>query len=135
MRCAAIAGFLVCCGAALAQTDSPPAGNAPMPGMAPAFVNPAAQADQDAMRTMMAGMEKPYVGDADQDFVSHMMPHHQAAIDMAEIELRYGSDPKLKQLAARIIAAQQHEIAFMQAWMAKHPVRPHTPDNPHTQAK
>jgi uncharacterized protein (DUF305 family) len=40
---------------------------------------------------------------------------------MAEIELKYGSDPKLKQLAGRIIAAQQHEIAFMQAWLAKHP--------------
>jgi uncharacterized protein (DUF305 family) len=49
-----------------------------------------------------------------------MVPHHQGAIDMAEVELKYGTDPKLKQMAARIIADQQREIAFMQAWTARH---------------
>jgi uncharacterized protein (DUF305 family) len=107
--------LLVCGGAAAAQTD---------PGMtrmaAPAPANPAAQADESAMKTMMAAMAAPYTGNADQDFVSHMVPHHQGAIDMAEVELKYGSDPKLKQMAARIIADQQREIAFMQAWAARH---------------
>jgi len=84
-------------------------------------VNPATQAYKQSMDKMMSGMDAPYANDADQDFVTHMVPHHQGAIDMAEIELKYGSDPKLKQLAARIISAQQHEIAFMQAWLAKHP--------------
>jgi uncharacterized protein (DUF305 family) len=70
---------------------------------------------------MMEGMNAPYTGDPDHDFVTHMAPHHQGAIDMAEIELKYGSDAKLKQLAARIISAQQREIAFMQTWLEKHP--------------
>jgi len=76
---------------------------------------------KQAMDKMMAGMGAPYSGDTDHDFVTHMIPHHQGAIDMAETELKYGTDARLKQLAARIISAQQREIAFMQAWLDKHP--------------
>ena len=39
-----------------------------------------------------------------------MIPHHQGAIDMAMIELRYGS---LRCLAQGIIVEQLHEIAVM----------------------
>jgi uncharacterized protein (DUF305 family) len=92
-----------------------------MPGAAPA--NGATPAYKDAMTKMMGGMDAPYADNADQDFVTHMMPHHQGAIDMAEIELKYGRDPRLKQLAARIISAQQREIAMMQGWLDKHPVK------------
>jgi uncharacterized protein (DUF305 family) len=70
---------------------------------------------------MMKGMEAPpYSGDADKDFVAHMIPHHQGAVDMAKVELKYGKDPELKRLAARIIKAQDDEIRFMQSWQAKH---------------
>ncbi len=118
MRGVFVMAFLLCGGAAAAQTGMSPGSMAPMAGSAPA--NPASQADEAAMKTMMAGMGQPYTGNADQDFVSHMVPHHQGAIDMAEVELKYGNDPKLKQMAARIIADQQREIAFMQAWAARH---------------
>jgi len=70
---------------------------------------------------MMKGMSAPeYTGDADKDFVSHMIPHHQGAIEMAEVELKYGKDPELKRLAKNIINAQHDEIGFMQRWQAKH---------------
>jgi uncharacterized protein (DUF305 family) len=118
MRGGVILVMLICGGAAAAQTGLPPASMAPMGGAVPG--DAASAADEAAMKTMMAGMGKPYTGNADQDFVSHMVPHHQGAIDMAEVELKYGSDPKLKQMAARIIADQQREIAFMQAWAARH---------------
>lgn len=97
---------------------------AQMPGaMGGAFVpgTPSTAAYNEAMTKMQAAMTTPYTGDADQDFVSGMIPHHQGAIDMAEVELKYGKDAKIKQLAARIIAAQEREIAFMKAWQAKHP--------------
>jgi uncharacterized protein (DUF305 family) len=118
--------LLLCAGRALAQTDAPPGGMAPMPGMKPGAqadlpASPATQADRAAMQAMMGEMDKPYGGDADQDFVSHMLPHHQGAIDMAKVELQYGHDPRLKQLAARIVADQQREIAFMRSWQAAHP--------------
>ena len=38
-------------------------------------------------------------GISDLDFVNLMMPHHQAAIDMAKTELLYGKDPQIRRLA------------------------------------
>lgn len=73
---------------------------------------------------MMHGMSAPaYTGNADQDFVAHMIPHHEGAIDMAEVELKYGKDPDLKRLARNIIKAQRDEVAFLKGWQAKHPGR------------
>ena len=70
---------------------------------------------------MMQDMSAPaYTGDADKDFVAHMIPHHQGAIEMAQVELKYGKDPELKRLASNIVKAQHDEIAFMQRWQAKH---------------
>lgn len=62
----------------------------------------------------------PMTGDPDRDFVSMMVPHHQGAIDMAQVELRYGKDPILRRMAEDIVAAQQKEIAEMRRWQAKH---------------
>src|ERR671923_928813 len=38
-------------------------------------------------------------GDGDLDFVRLMVPHHQAAIDMAKTELMHGKDPQMRRLA------------------------------------
>src|SRR5262249_39558223 len=67
----------------------------------------------DAVARMHAAMEVPFTGDADRDFARMMIPHHQGAIDMALVELRYGKDERLKRLAQEIIVAQQQEIAVM----------------------
>jgi uncharacterized protein (DUF305 family) len=61
----------------------------------------------------------PMTGNADQDFVAMMLPHHQGAVAMAKTELQYGKDPELRELARDIVAAQDKEIAQMQAWQAK----------------
>jgi hypothetical protein len=57
-------------------------------------------------------------GDVDRDFMRMMIPHHQGAIDMALVLLKYGHDEKLKRLAQSIIVEQGQEIAYM------HPPRP-----------
>ncbi len=96
-----------------------------MPGMEKGPATSAGTADRD----MMAGMAKmnrdmtaaPATGDADRDFVAMMIPHHQGAIDMAEVELRYGKDPALHRLARDIVAAQKKEIAMMRRWQVTHP--------------
>lgn len=83
--------------------------------------SPSTAAFKEADERMMKGMSAPaYTGDADKDFVSHMIPHHQGAIEMAEAELKYGKDPELKRLAKNIINAQHDEIGFMERWQAKH---------------
>src|SRR5262245_37525206 len=71
--------------------------------------------------SMMQGMMVPMSGDADKDFVMMMIPHHQGAIDMAKIELKYGKDPTLRTMAEGIIKAQEAEIAEMKKWQAANP--------------
>jgi uncharacterized protein (DUF305 family) len=84
---------------------------------------PSTKAFMAADEEMMKHMDAPYSGDPDQDFVSHMIAHHQGAIDMAEVELKYGKDPELRKSAAEIIQAQDKEIALMKQWQSKHPTK------------
>ncbi len=97
----------------------------PMPGMAmhrsaDVADSPSTQAFKAANDKMMLGMGAPMTGDADRDFVAGMIPHHQGAVDMARVELKYGKDPEMRHLAAAIVASQDKEIAQMKAWQAKH---------------
>ncbi|MER8866207.1 DUF305 domain-containing protein [Mesorhizobium sp. M0751] len=79
------------------------------------------KAAMDKMHTDMMAIE--YSGNADVDFARGMIPHHQAAIDMAKIELANGKDPEIRMLAEAVIAAQQAEIKQMQDWLAAHPMK------------
>jgi Domain of unknown function (DUF305) len=71
------------------------------------------KANDDAMTKMMNGMAIKPSGDIDRDFVAMMNPHHQGAIDMAVIELRYGKNEQLRRIAQEIIVDQMQEIAAM----------------------
>lgn len=72
----------------------------------------------DKMHAAMASVEPS--SDSDVDFVRLMLPHHQAAIDMAKIQLMYGKDPQMRRLAQEIITDQQSEIELMQLWLKQH---------------
>jgi hypothetical protein len=69
--------------------------------------------NEAAMNKMMNDMAAKPTGDIDRDFVAMMTPHHQGAIDMAVIELRYGKNETLKRLAQEIIVDQMQEIDAM----------------------
>lgn len=81
--------------------------------------NAATQAFRDANEKMHKDMDIAYSGNADTDFLKSMIPHHQGAIDMAKVVLRYGSDPEIKKLAQEIITTQEKEIAMMKEWLRK----------------
>jgi uncharacterized protein (DUF305 family) len=73
---------------------------------------------KSAMMKMM--MDTPeFTGAADIDFMIQMPPHHQAAIDMAKVVIASGKDAETKKLAEAIIAAQETEIAMIDAWLKK----------------
>jgi uncharacterized protein (DUF305 family) len=56
--------------------------------------------------------------DADVMFVQMMIPHHQQAIEMADMILnKEGIDPGVLTLASDIKAAQQPEIDQLQSWL------------------
>ena len=84
--------------------------------------DPGHQAEMEAahkkmMEDMMAMKQ---TGDPDKDFVMMMIPHHQGAIDMAQVQLKYGKDPALKKMAQQIIDAQQKEIDEFKKWEGTH---------------
>ena len=83
-----------------------------------------ADADLDkSMERMHAEMQKVhYSGNADADFASLMVPHHQGAVQMAEVELQFGSNPRLRRLAQEIILTQQSEIDVMRSVIGGFPL-------------
>ena len=90
------------------------AGMAPADGNVPDFTRAYVDA-MDAMHGPM--MDGVMADDPDTAFVRGMIRHHQGAIDMARIVQQHGDDPQTKAWAEQIIAAQEREIAEMEAWL------------------
>jgi len=77
----------------------------------------AMMAGMDKMQTdMMAGMQ---AEDIDVAFVCGMIAHHMGAVQMSEVELKYGKDEWARHLAQKIIDAQRKEIDDMTKWLEK----------------
>lgn len=55
----------------------------------------------------------------DQHFIQMMIPHHQGAVDMANLALRKAKYPELKKLAQAIKTSQTQEIQEMKDWYKK----------------
>lgn len=79
------------------------------------------KANMKAMMRMNGPMMRAMtIKDPDLAFNCGMIPHHQGAIAMAEVELKMGKDKESRKLARRIIEAQKKEIAAMTAWVKQH---------------
>lgn len=111
---------------AAAQQHSQHGGHSTPRAAAPAAASAAAQPNAEAVKAfeeanakMHKDMAVPLTGNPDVDFVRGMIPHHQGAIDMAEIVLKHGKDPQIRKLAREIIKAQKSEIAIMRRWLER----------------
>lgn len=56
--------------------------------------------------------EKPF----DRAFIDNMIPHHQSAIEMAEVARDESQNPRIEKLATNIVEAQEREISQMKQW-------------------
>ncbi len=93
--------------------------------VSPVFAQDAGMKSGQYMMAVQNGMMKSMqsmkpTDNPDANFVMMMMPHHQAAIDMAKVQLEYGMDPQLRKMAEQIIAAQEKEINEMKKWQSEH---------------
>lgn len=75
--------------------------------------------NMDAMMEHVNSMKM--TGDFDVDFANMMVEHHQGAISMSQVELKEGSDAQMKDMAQKIITAQQAEIAKLRDFVQAHP--------------
>ncbi|HWL55440.1 MAG TPA: DUF305 domain-containing protein [Paracoccus sp. (in: a-proteobacteria)] len=103
-----LAALVMMAGPAVAQDHSGHTMQGAMPGH---------MAAMDKMMSSMEGMKT--TGNADADFLIMMIPHHQSAIDMAEVELEHGSDAETRKMAEQIIDAQKGEIAEMREMLQR----------------
>ena len=81
------------------------------------------------MNDMMTRMDaQAKTQDPDHNYATQMVLHHEAAIKMAEEELRTGSNQEMKTTAQDIITKQRTEIGQFNAFMSGHqPMQPLVP--------
>jgi uncharacterized protein (DUF305 family) len=78
--------------------------------------SPQPVAGDAAARVRADSVRRPYT-EADVRFMSDMIGHHAQALVMAGWAPTHGASSSVRTLAARIINAQQDEIATMQQWL------------------
>src|ERR1700674_1277103 len=74
--------------------------------------NPNGQVD-----AMNASLEKLKGAEFEQSFLQQMIQHHRSAIEMAKMVPDHTQRAELRQLAEKIISAQQQEIEQMTKWL------------------
>ncbi len=101
---------------------SKPMGGMGQPAAGQMPMTEAQQASMQAMMKMhMPMMATHMIREPDLAFNCGMIIHHQGAIDMANVVIKFGKDEASKSMAAKIIKDQMAEIQEMTARVAKLP--------------
>jgi uncharacterized protein (DUF305 family) len=70
----------------------------------------------ESMGTMTGPQELADKEPFDKAFIDAMIPHHQSAIEMAQVAREKSDVPEITELTGNIISAQQAEIEQMEQW-------------------
>jgi uncharacterized protein (DUF305 family) len=74
---------------------------------------------QEQMRGMGMTMDPQHLAHRepfDKAFIDAMIPHHESAIEMAQLARKESDIPEIQDLSSNIIDAQRREISEMQEW-------------------
>lgn len=74
--------------------------------------------DPQDMGGMMGGAGSGALSGADVMFLQMMIPHHQQAVEMADLAMKTSTNAALLKIANSIKTAQTSEIAEMRAWLS-----------------
>ncbi|MGX5184661.1 DUF305 domain-containing protein [Streptomyces avermitilis] len=108
-RALAAAGTAAVLALTLAACGSDDSKDSSMPGMHHGSGSAAASSSSPSSSGRFNG--------ADVTFAQQMIPHHQQAVEMAELAEGRAFDPDVKDLAAAIEKAQDPEISTMRGWL------------------
>jgi uncharacterized protein (DUF305 family) len=78
--------------------------------------NTAQQQHEVTMSEMTSSLRDKKGDEFDALFITHMIEHHQAAVDMARLSEQNAKHEEIKKLSREIIAAQEKEIQQMRDW-------------------
>jgi uncharacterized protein (DUF305 family) len=67
-------------------------------------------------RSQTTPSQRGMMTEVDQHFIEMMIPHHQQAVEMADLALTRAKRPEIKKLALAIKSDQNREIKQMQTW-------------------
>lgn len=81
---------------------------------------PAAKSYIQVMDRMNKAMAIEFSGDAGADFARMMIPHHQGALDMAQIASEEAEDDELRRIAKKTMDDQRRDIEELRKWLEKH---------------
>ena len=65
-----------------------------------------------AMDPQELAIQEPF----DKAFIDNMIPHHESAIEMAQVVLEESENPEIREIAGTIVDAQEREIEQMRSW-------------------
>lgn len=81
---------------------------------------PAAKAYSQAMDKMHRAMAIEFSDNAGADFARTMIPHHQGALDMAQVALQHAEDDEIRRIAQKTIDDQRKDISELRSWLERH---------------
>lgn len=80
------------------------------------FDRPTQSNEAMSMHEMTESLKSLQGDEFDKAYITHMIEHHQAAVDMAKLAEERAKHQEIKTLSTDIITAQEAEIKRMQQW-------------------